>query len=189
MSKRFNAFIGRVEEDSYISNTEVDQDRVNDVGLRSTNDDDSEWLIGIGYRDPESQEDGFDVSVGAKLSSGLSPFAKVAHRHLFKPSDNNYWRTTQTVFWRKRDSLGFSSSLDYTRVLANLHPKKVSQLVPMSAAYETTRYQSRSSASPLPTLGLFCASGYILRPVLTLDGREKPSNKKNTKAPCDLAFN
>jgi len=118
MSKRFNAFIGRVEEDSYISNTEVDQDRVNDVGLRSTNDDDSEWLIGIGYRDPESQEDGFDVSVGAKLSSGLSPFAKVAHRHLFKPSDNNYWRTTQTVFWRKRDSIGFSSSLDYTRVLA-----------------------------------------------------------------------
>lgn len=119
MSKRFSAFVGRVEEDSYISNTEVDQDRVNSVGLRSTNDDDSEWLIGIGYRDPQSQDDGFDVSIGAKLSSGLSPYAKLAHRHLFKPSDDNYWRTTQTVFWRKEDGYGVSSSLDFTHILGD----------------------------------------------------------------------
>lgn len=119
MSKRFNAFIGRVEEDSYISNTEVDQDQVNAVGLRSTNDDDSEWLIGIGYRDPESRDDGFDVSVGAKLSSGLSPYAKVAHRHLFKASEEDFWRATQTVFWRKDDGLGVSSTLDYTHIVGD----------------------------------------------------------------------
>ena len=43
VSRRLNAFVGRVEEDSYVSNTEINQDRLNNVGLRSTNDDDSEW--------------------------------------------------------------------------------------------------------------------------------------------------
>ena len=42
VSSRLNAFIGRVEEDSYISNTEVDRDQVNAVGLRSVDDDDDE---------------------------------------------------------------------------------------------------------------------------------------------------
>ena len=46
-SDRIDAFIGRVEEDSYISNTEVSQDRLNNPGLRSTNDEDSEWLVGL----------------------------------------------------------------------------------------------------------------------------------------------
>jgi len=82
VSNRFDAFLGRVEEDSFISNTEVAQDRLTNVGLRSTNDEDSEWLVGLGYRRPTKDHNGFDFSVGAKLSSGFSPYAKVAHRYL-----------------------------------------------------------------------------------------------------------
>jgi len=119
MSKRFNAFIGRVEEDSYISNTEVDQDRVNAVGLRSTNDEDSEWLVGLGYRNPNSEDNGLDYSVGAKLSGGFNPYARAIHRHLFKASESNYWRTTQTVFWQRDDGFGVSSSLDYTHIVGD----------------------------------------------------------------------
>ncbi len=76
VSNRLNAFFGRVEEDSFISETEVAQDRINNVGLRSTNDDDSEWLFGLGYRNPNSRHNGFDYSVGAKLSGGFNPYAK-----------------------------------------------------------------------------------------------------------------
>jgi len=119
VSKRFNAFVGRVEEDSYISNTEVNEDRLSNVGLRSTNDEDSEWLVGLGYRTPSQESNGLDLSVGAKLSGGLSPYAKVAHRHLFKRSDSSYWRTTQTVFWRKQDGFGVSSRADYTRLIGD----------------------------------------------------------------------
>jgi hypothetical protein len=119
VSQKFSAFVGRVEEDSYISNTEVDGDRLNNVGLRSTNDDESEWLVGLGYRNPNKNSNGLDLSVGAKLSSGLAPYAKVAYRYLFKPNDLHYWHTTQTVFWRKQEGYGVSSKLDYTYILGD----------------------------------------------------------------------
>lgn len=119
VSQRFSAFLGRVEEDSYISNTEVDKDRLNNVGLRSTNDDESEWLFGLGYRNPNKDSNGFDYSIGAKLSSGLSPYAKVAHRYLFKSGNKHYWRTTQTGFWRRQEGFGVSSRLDYTYILGD----------------------------------------------------------------------
>lgn len=117
VSKRFNAFIGRVEEDSYISNTEVANDRLNNVGLRSTNDEDSEWLVGLGYRTPNKESNGWDLSVGAKLSSGISPYAKVAHRYLFKSQEDRHWKTEQTIFWRKKDGYGVSSNIDYERFI------------------------------------------------------------------------
>jgi hypothetical protein len=117
VSKRFNAFVGRVEEDSYISNTEVNNDRLNNVGLRSTGDDENEWLVGLGYRSPDANSNGLDFSLGAKLSGGISPYAKVAHRYLFETAQDKYWRTTQTVFWRKQDGFGVSSKAEFTNIL------------------------------------------------------------------------
>ena len=117
VSSRFNAFVGRVEEDSYISNTEVKQDSINSVGLRSTNDDDAEWLLGLGYANPTSRNNGFDYSIGAKLSHGFNPYAKITHRYLFTTSEDDYWRTKQTAFWRRDEKFGFSSHLDYTKIL------------------------------------------------------------------------
>lgn len=117
VSNRFDAFFGRVEEDSFVSNTEINQDRLNNVGLRSTNDEDSEWLVGLGYRRPNKDSNGFDYSVGAKLSSGFSPYAKIAHRHLFQTRDDRYTRTTQTVFWRREEGFGLSSNIEHTRFI------------------------------------------------------------------------
>jgi len=119
VSNRFNAFFGRVEEDSYIANTEVQEDRLTNVGLRSTNDEDSEWLVGLGYRSPSRDNNGFDASVGAKLSGGFSPYAKLAHRYLFKVSDDKYWHTTQTAFWRKKDGFGISSNAEFTKLIGD----------------------------------------------------------------------
>lgn len=119
VSDRLNAFIGKVEEDSYISNTEVDKDSINAVGLRSTNDDNDEWLLGLGYRNPNSRRNGFDYSVGAKISSGFNPYAKIRHRYLFEPQNLNFWRTTQTLFWRDDEKFGVSTRLDYTKILSD----------------------------------------------------------------------
>ena len=119
VSKRLNAFVGRVEEDSFVSNTEVDRGQVNVVGLRSAGDDDDEWLVGIGYRNPNARSNGFDYSVGAKISSGLNPYAKITHRHLFPTTESHFWRATQTVFWRGDDGLGVSTSMDFTQILSN----------------------------------------------------------------------
>lgn len=120
VSKRFNAFLGRVEEDSYIANTEIREDRLNNVGLRSTNDDESEWLIGLGYRAPSKDHNGFDISVGAKLSSGFSPYARLSHRHLFDISETTMLRATQTAFWRKQDGFGVSSNAELTKFISDV---------------------------------------------------------------------
>ncbi len=117
VSKRFNAFLGRVEEDSYVANTEVNEDRVNNVGLRSTNDEESEWLFGLGYRGPSADYNGWDYSVGAKISSGFKPYTRAAYRHLHQFDSGNYLKSTQTVFWRKQDGFGISSNADYTRLI------------------------------------------------------------------------
>lgn len=119
VSDRLNAFVGRVEEDSFVSNTEVAGGQVNAVGLRSADDDDDEWLVGIGYRNPNARSNGFDYSVGAKISSGLNPYAKITHRHLFPTTELHFWRTTQTVFWRGDDGFGASTSLDFTQILSD----------------------------------------------------------------------
>lgn len=119
VSKRLKAFVGRVEEDSYIANTEVNEDRLNNVGLKSTNDEDSEWLVGLGYRTPNEDSNGFDVSVGAKLSSGVSPYAKLAYRYMFRMADDEFLRTTQTAFWRKQDGFGISSSAEFTKLIGD----------------------------------------------------------------------
>ena len=113
VSSRFNAFVGRVDGESYISNTETEGNRVNNVGLRSNDVQDDEWLIGLGYRRAKEDRRGFDYSVGAKLNSGLSPYAQVAYRHNFIDGENHHWRSRQTIFWKRHEKLGFSSRLNY----------------------------------------------------------------------------
>ena len=83
----------------------------------AVDDEDAEWLVGIGYRNPDQRENGFDFSAGAKLSSGLNPYAKVAYRHVYVPNAKNLWKSTQTLFWRRDEGYGVSSSLDYIHLL------------------------------------------------------------------------
>lgn len=118
-SNRFDAFLGRVDEDSYISDTENNRNQINAVGLRSNDEENAEWLFGLGYRNPDVNNNGFDFSIGGKISSGIQPYAKIKYNHSFRQSETNYWRTRQTVFWRKKDGYGFSSNLDFTKLLTD----------------------------------------------------------------------
>jgi len=117
VSSRLNAFVGRVEEEDFVSNTEIDKDSINAVGLRSSRRDNDQWLVGLGYRDPSSSKSGFDYSVGAKLSSGINPYAKVSYHNLFPVNKASFWRAKQTFFWRRDEKFGISSKLDYTKIL------------------------------------------------------------------------
>lgn len=117
VSQRLDAFIGRVEEDDYISDSQFDQDSITNVGLRSDDDDEAEWLVGIGYRNPKKQFRGFDVSLGAKISSGLNPYAKLRHQYHFKLNEPHFLRSSQTIFWRRDKGYGASASLNYTYLL------------------------------------------------------------------------
>lgn len=117
VSKRLNAFIGRVDEDSYVSDSRPKQDSVVDSGIRSDDQDEAEWLIGLGYSNPHKTNSGFDYSLGAKISSGLNPYAKIRYKHLFNMPERHYLRATQTFFWQDDDGYGTTTNLNYTYLL------------------------------------------------------------------------
>ncbi|MBX2849648.1 MAG: hypothetical protein KTR16_15100, partial [Acidiferrobacterales bacterium] len=98
VSNRFNAFIGRVEEDSYVSNTEVDDGSISEVGLRSTNDDEDEWLIGLGYRNPRKDNNGFDFSLDGVFRNILEveEFVEVLEMN-FELLDKTIYHIIETV--------------------------------------------------------------------------------------------
>jgi len=115
-SKRMNAFIGRVDEDEFIADSNQRPDGLANTAVRRNTVDESEWLIGLGYSDPKNIKKGFDYSIGAKISSGLNPFAKVRYRYNFKMPETHFLRATQTLFWRNDDGYGTTSNLNYSYV-------------------------------------------------------------------------
>ncbi|MGH1540859.1 MAG: hypothetical protein ACRBHB_10590 [Arenicella sp.] len=114
VSTRFNAFIGRVDEDSYISDSRSSADNIADRGINASNED-PEWLIGLGYS--KEVDRGFDYSIGAKISSGLNPYAKIRYRHLVDLGEKQYLKLAQTLFWRRDDGYGTTTNIDYSHVL------------------------------------------------------------------------
>ena len=108
MSKRFNAFIGRTDEDAFISDSKVSgiDDLSNDL-----QDEDASWLIGLGYSNPNSK--GFETSIGARISSGIQPYARLRYRYFLQMKENQSARFTQTLFWQNDDGIGTTSNLDY----------------------------------------------------------------------------
>ena len=116
-SKRMNAFIGRVDEDEFISDSNQRPDAVSDsASVRRNEEQESEWLIGLGYSNPKNKKKGFDYSIGAKISSGLNPFTKVRYRYNFRMPETHFLRATQTLFWQNDDGYGTTTNLNYSYV-------------------------------------------------------------------------
>jgi len=116
VSKRFNAFIGRLDEDAFVTeNSTTRENVVSRNTISRDNNNDASWLIGLGYS--QNQDRGFDASIGAKISSGLNPYALVRYRYLVTTEAPHYLNLTQTLFWRRDERYGFSSGLDYSYTL------------------------------------------------------------------------
>lgn len=110
MSKRLKAFIGRTDEDAYISDSDF---QGIDESSNDLQNNDASWLIGLGYRNPSKK--GFDNSVGLKIKSGsFKPYAKMRYRYPISIAENQSARLTQTLFWKKDDGIGTTSNLQYS---------------------------------------------------------------------------
>ncbi|NND45852.1 MAG: hypothetical protein HKN58_11060 [Xanthomonadales bacterium] len=105
-SSRWKAFLGRVDEDAYVSDTE----RVEESDFRRgiSDNEESEWLLGLGYRDHSEAGDGWDYSVGIRLRTPPRPYAKARYqKHVALHDDLEFtWR--QTLFWR--DGVGYGTT-------------------------------------------------------------------------------
>lgn len=111
VSKKFNAFIGRTDDEAYIRDSRISgiDSLTNDL-----NNEDARWLIGLGYRNPNNI--GFETSIGARFSSGIQPYGRLRYRHYkeFGSVSSNF---SQTIFWQNDDGFGTTSNLQFSKAI------------------------------------------------------------------------
>lgn len=113
-AKRWNAFIGRDDQDDFI------RDRSEGLALRSQFldfSDQNRWLAGLGYSLPGSYKQRTDFRVGGKIGSEPEIFAQGRYRRNFLINDRNLVHFRETLFWTNRDGFGSTTSLDYDHVV------------------------------------------------------------------------
>ncbi len=113
-SKRWNAFIGRDDQDDFIS------DRSEGLALRSQFldfADENRWLAGLGYSLPGTYKQRTDFRVGGKLGTEPEIFAQGRYRRNFLINERNLVHFRETLFWTNRDGFGSTTSVDYDHVV------------------------------------------------------------------------
>lgn len=136
-SSRWNAFLGRVNEEAFISNTETVEDRAFERGI--TDRDDPEWLLGLGYRDKPGTE-GWDYSIGIRLRTPPSTYVKARYRKEFTPGPDLGVRFNQTVFWRDGIGFGTTTHIDSARDYGGTNLVRWELLATISEETEGTRW-------------------------------------------------
>ncbi len=108
MNRRWDLILGRVDETAFVSDTETDNKTFFNPGSVNQQDDEPEWLLGLGHKG-RSKKRGWDWSAGVRLRVPPRPYAKVQYYYNreFTPNTNLSFR--QTFFWRSDDGLGTTS--------------------------------------------------------------------------------
>lgn len=137
-SSRWDAFVGRVDEEAFVSDTETVEDRQFRQGI--VDRDDPEWLLGLGYRDRARSGEGWDYSVGFRLRTPPRFYVKARYRKRFEPSDDLSVRMQQTLFWRDGIGYGTTSHLDTAYEMATGDLLRWELLATISEDTEGTRW-------------------------------------------------
>ena len=105
---RWDAVLGRLDEDAFISDTETIQESSFRQGI--SGGDENEWLLGLGYRDGSASGDGWHYSVGLRIRTPIRLYVKAKYRKSLQLSDALDLRFRQTFFWRDGTGFGTTSS-------------------------------------------------------------------------------
>jgi hypothetical protein len=116
LSERFNAFVGRLDPDEYVTELRDDFDT---LPRQFAREDDDEVLFGLGYRQPGRVGGHFDAGVGARLGWPVEPYVKGTYRLGVPFRDRNLLRLHETVFWQEGDGFGATTRFDLERLLAD----------------------------------------------------------------------
>ncbi len=112
---RWDVLIGRVDEGSYIADTQTQDETFYNPGI--TRADESEWLLGLGHRS-ENRKQGWDYSVGVRLRVPPRLYAKTQYYYNKAYSEASQLRMRQTVFWKSNEGLGATSRADFSHALS-----------------------------------------------------------------------
>lgn len=108
LSERFNAFVGRVDEDAYLQDSKPAFPGVFQDGILG---EDASWLLGLGYRQNKYKKRGFSYSAGIKLPLDIYARARYHWDHEF--SAKNSTRFRQSLFWRSDRGFGTTSRFNF----------------------------------------------------------------------------
>ena len=114
LSERFNAFIGRLDADEYVTELRDDFDT---LPRQFAREDDDAVLFGLGYRQPGRVGGHFDAGIGAKLRSPLEPYVKGTYRLGVPFGARNLLRLDETIFWEEDEGFGATTRVDLERSL------------------------------------------------------------------------
>lgn len=120
-SSRWDAFLGRVDEEAHISDTESVEDASFRQGFADR--DEAEWLLGLGYRERKGATQGWDYSIGLRLRTPVRVYTKARYRKAWQFNPDLDLRYRQTFFWRDGTGFGTTTHLDSAldRQSHNLH--------------------------------------------------------------------
>jgi hypothetical protein len=114
LSERFNAFVGKVNPDEYL--TELRDDFAT-LPRQFARQDDDAVLLGLGYSQPALGGGRFDADVGAELGSPLDPYVKGRYRIALPFLERNVLRLRETIFWQESEGIGATTRFDLERLL------------------------------------------------------------------------
>ncbi len=115
LSERFNAFIGRVNRDEYVSEAAQESGAFQrQYGPAS----DEQTLAGVTYRTPRKQGSRFDAGAGVRLRFPLDPYVKAAYVYELGKTETGLLSLRETVFWQNSEHAGFTTRVDLEKVFA-----------------------------------------------------------------------
>ncbi len=113
LNQRFNAFVGRVDRDEYVSESSP-----NSGALQRTYGpmEQEQTLAGISYRTPPRQGSRFDAGAGIRLRFPLDPYVKGSYVYERGDSMSGLLSLRETVFWQNSERSGFTTRVDLEKL-------------------------------------------------------------------------
>jgi hypothetical protein len=112
LDQRWNAFIGRVNRDEYVSERAPQSGAFErQYGPAS----DEQTLAGVTYHTPEKQGSRFDAGAGMRLRFPLDPYLKGSYVYEVGKSDTGLMSLRETVFWQNSEHAGVTTRADLER--------------------------------------------------------------------------
>lgn len=122
--RKFKVFIGRVDPDQYVQDSESFEG--NAIPVHSRNDEES-WMLGLGFTPLRSRTQRISFQLGLRAALPLDPYAKTQYRWFSEMGSKTLFRFRQTLFWYRRKGYGTTTNLDLE------HRLKASTLLRASA--------------------------------------------------------
>ncbi|MEM9293226.1 MAG: hypothetical protein AAGD01_16205 [Acidobacteriota bacterium] len=138
LERRVDAFIGRVEVDDFVQETENQLETLPEAFSSA----DEEVLLGLGYKPIKSLRDDVDFSVGVKVRSPLDPYVKGSYKTFRLFGEKRLIRFKETIFWQDSEGWGSTTRLDWERIWDRGFLLRISNVGTVSDRAEGLRWNS-----------------------------------------------